>query len=214
MDCIVFDLDGTLVDSEQACNRALLDLLPDLTDDLAAMTERNRGRRFALIRAEIETRLGRTLPADFEPAYRARLAEIFGQELRAMPGAHEMLAALELPICVASSGPSAKIRHALELTGLAGFFGERLFSSYDIGSWKPDPGLFLHAAERMGFAPAGCLVVEDSAVGVAAGMAAGMRVVHYLPAGGEAAPGATAIGDLRELVGLVSATADRPQRPA
>ena len=169
--CVIFDLDGTLVDSEPACNQALLDLLPDLTDDLAAMTERNRGRQFAQIRAEIEEQLGRTLPDEFEPAYRARMAEIFERELRAMPEAHEALRAIDLPICVASSGPPAKIRQALELTGLAGFFGERLFSSYEVGFWKPDPRLFLHAAKQMGAAPASCLVVEDSAAGVAAAWA-------------------------------------------
>ena len=100
---------------------------------------------------------------------------------------------------VASSGPPAKIRQALELTGLAGFFGERLFSSYEVGFWKPDPRLFLHAAKQMGAAPASCLVVEDSAAGVAAAVAAGMRAVQYLPGGGEAAPGASAIADLRSL---------------
>ena len=81
----------------------------------------------------------------------------------------------------ASSGPPAKISHALALTGLAPYFGERIFSAYTVGSWKPEPGLFLHAAAAMSFAPEHCVVVEDSPVGLQAAAAAGMRALHYAP---------------------------------
>jgi len=61
------------------------------------------------------------------------------------------------------------------------FFGDNIFSSYEIGSWKPEPGLFLHAANVMGFAPPRCVVVEDSEVGMQAATAAGMRSLQYTP---------------------------------
>ena len=92
-----------------------------------------------------------------------------------------MLRAISFPFCVASSGPTSKIRQALRVSGLLSFFGKNIFSSYEIESWKPEPGLFLHAAKIMGFSPARCVVVEDSEVGLQAATAAGMRSLKYTP---------------------------------
>lgn len=200
MGCIIFDLDGTLVDSEPASNQAFLDLLPDLSEDVAELVNRYRGLKLAEVLADIERRIGRKLPVEFERTYRDRVAAIFNRELRAMPGAEEALSAIDAPMCIASSGPMRKIRQALDITGLSRFFGRQVFSSYDIGFWKPDPRLFLHAGKAMGFAPDRCVVVEDSAVGIAAAVSAGMRPVQYLPEGGHGGQaGATIIHDLREL---------------
>ncbi|MES2584001.1 MAG: HAD-IA family hydrolase [Pseudomonadota bacterium] len=179
---VIFDLDGTLVDSETLCNQAFLDLLPALTDPVEALVDRYRGAKLAVTMRDIESRLGAALPDNFEKLYRQRVAELFAADLKPMPGAADMLAALEHPFCIASSGPPAKIAHSLALTGLAPYFGDRTFSAYTVGSWKPEPGLFLHAAATMGFAPEQCVVVEDSAVGLAAAAAARMRVLHYAPA--------------------------------
>ena len=179
--CVIFDLDGTLVDSEGLCSRGFLDLLLQLGDSLDDFLARYRGQQFAAIRASLEQRLGGTLPADFESRYRERVAELFELELSPVAGVAPMLATLDLPRCVASNGPLPKMRQSLRLAGIAGYFGERLYSAYEVGSWKPDPGLFLHAARAMGFAPASCVVVEDSEVGVRAAIAAGMRVLHYRP---------------------------------
>ena len=127
------------------------------------------------------------MPANFEELYRGRVDDLFATQLKPMPGAADMLSALRLPRGIASSGPMAKIRRSLSLTGFSGFFGGRLYSSYDINSWKPDPGLFLHAADRMGSAPDACLVVEDSDVGISAALTAGMSAVRYDPVGRSAA---------------------------
>jgi len=200
MGCIIFDLDGTLVDSEPACSRALLDLIPELSIDLIELTDRYRGWKLAEILVDLETRLALKLPAGIETAYRDRVAAIFETELRAMPEAEEALSTIEVPICIASSGPMNKILHALDLTGLARFFGPRIYSSYEVGFWKPDPRLFLHAATEMGCSPDRCVVVEDSAVGIAAAISAGMRAIQYLPHANQAtAIGADVINDLRQL---------------
>lgn len=182
--CILFDLDGTLVDSEGLCQQGYLELLPELDDTIESMAKKYRGRKFANILVDLETRLGHTIPADFESRYRQRVAELFDSRLQPNPGVREMLARLPYARCVASSAPLAKIRHALSVTGLADHFGEWLFSAYEVQCWKPDPGLFLHAAREMGFPPERCIVVEDSEVGLAAGLAAGMRTLHYNPTNG------------------------------
>jgi len=189
--CVIFDLDGTLVDSEALCNQAFLDLLPQLNETVDASMLRYRGKKLAAILADIENRLGRKLPEAFEQHYRQRVSELFCSELKPMPGVIEMLDALKLPKCIASSGPMPKIRQSLEISGLAPYFGDNLFSSYDVGSWKPEPVLFRHAANAMAFAPAQCVVIEDSDVGIEAAIAAGTRAFRYLhkgenvPFGGE-----------------------------
>lgn len=74
-----------------------------------------------------------------------------------------------------------KIETSVSVTGLKEYFEDRLFSAYDLGVWKPEPDLFLHAAKEMGFKPQECVVVEDSQVGVQAALSANMKVVHYNP---------------------------------
>ncbi|GAA5176710.1 HAD family hydrolase [Niveibacterium umoris] len=213
--CIIFDLDGTLVDSEGLCNQAFLDLLPDLDTPLASLVAMHRGRKLAEILADLSSALGRALPADFETRYRAHVAARFSEALHPMPGVREMLRQLRDARCVASSGPSAKIRQALSVSGLSSYFGEHVFSAYEVGSWKPDPGLFLHAADAMGFAPSCCVVVEDSEAGVLAARAAGMDVVHLAPADSEPLKlGEWRIGHMSELIALLETRAVRPRPEA
>lgn len=181
--CVIFDLDGTLVDSEGLCNQAFLDLLPQLHDPLVTLTERYRGQKLSSILIDLENRLGLNLQNSFEQHYRQRVAELFARELKPMPGVLEMLATLNSPKCIASSGPLPKIRQALKVSGLAAYFGDNLFSSYEIGSWKPDPGLFQYAAHAMGFVPSQCAVIEDSEVGIEAAIAAGMTPLYYVQTG-------------------------------
>ena len=68
--CVIFDLDGTLVDSETLGSQALLDMLPELGEPLAVISERYRGQRMANIMADVQQRLGRKLPDNFENDYR------------------------------------------------------------------------------------------------------------------------------------------------
>jgi beta-phosphoglucomutase-like phosphatase (HAD superfamily) len=65
------------------------------------------------------------------------------------------------------------------LTNLLDKFEGRIFSSYDINSWKPEPGIFLYAAEKMGFKPGECVVVEDSISGVIAARKGGFYVLGF-----------------------------------
>ncbi|MEM9582144.1 MAG: HAD-IA family hydrolase [Pseudomonadota bacterium] len=178
-ECIIFDLDGTLVDSEPLCNKAFRDLLPSLELSVSELIKRFRGKKLAHIFAELDTLIDEQVPADFEGVYRAQIEENFATSLKAFPSVSDALRSLDLPICVASSGPLTKIRSALAKTHLADFFQDRVFSSYEVGRWKPDPGLFLHAAEKMGVPPNMCIVVEDSLAGISAAQSAGMIPLHF-----------------------------------
>jgi beta-phosphoglucomutase-like phosphatase (HAD superfamily) len=80
---------------------------------------------------------------------------------------------------VASSSAPDRIRTSLAVTGLARFFGDHVFSAVNVARGKPAPDLFLHAAAAMHADPSRCVVIEDSPPGVAAGRAAGMRVIGF-----------------------------------
>ena len=82
---------------------------------------------------------------------------------------------------MASSGPKAKIQHSLSITGLSAYFSDNIFSSYDVGTWKPDPGFFLHVSNFYKVDSEECIVIEDSYPGIKAGMEAGMQVFAYDP---------------------------------
>lgn len=184
-DAVLFDLDGTLVDSEVTAMDVLFEEGRALGLDIgrAQAHEAFRGQPMGHCVAFIAQRLPQPVTAfgeDFVPAFtahiRRRQAERFRQHLRPMPGAQELLQGLRLPCCVATNGPREKAELTLGLTGLLRFFEQRLFCAYEVGSFKPDPGLFLHAARALGVRPARCAVVEDSLPGVRAGIAAGMQV--------------------------------------
>ena len=137
------------------------------------------------------------------------MATAFESQFQAVEGIHAALAAITVPVCVASNGQLRKMRHTLGLTKLLGHFEGRLFSAYEVGVWKPDPGLFLHAARTLGADPSRCVVVEDSLAGIRAAHAAGMRVLGYT------AGHADAISELgAECAELLHSMAELPARLA
>lgn len=181
--CIIFDCDGTLVDSEYLCNLGLEIKLREYGIESSAkeMMLQFRGGKLATILQTIESDYNVKLKENFVSSYRSLVDKLFEKELRPCEGVNETLANLTLPKCVASSGPMEKINKVLSISGLSGHFNEKIFSSYDVGSWKPDPGIFLHAAKEMGFQPNECAVVEDSPLGISAAVSAGMRPILYNP---------------------------------
>lgn len=184
--CVIFDLDGTLVDSETLCNQAFVDLLPEIDEPVELLVRRYRGKKLSVILSDIEERTASKLSDTFETTYRDHVSALFAQSLKPMPNVVTMLESLDCAKCIASSGPPKKIEQALKVSGLANYFSSNLYSSYVVGSWKPEPDLFLHAARSMGYAPASCIVVEDSAVGIQAANAAGMQAFYYAPHSTEA----------------------------
>ncbi|MDB5036349.1 MAG: sugar transferase [Chlorobi bacterium] len=207
-DLIIFDCDGVLVDSETIGNRVIAEIIREhghqMSTDQALATF--RGRQMAQCMEIISRLLQRELPEGFLDAMRARMGAALEAEVLAVEGIETALEAIDLPVCVASSGPVAKIRMTLGRTGLLPRFEGRLFSSYDIGSWKPAPDLFLHAARTLGADPARCAVVEDSIHGVRAGIAAGMTVFGFATGDDArlfAAEGARVFARMEELPALL-----------
>ncbi len=178
IDAVIFDCDGTLIDSETVGFGAILEEAKKLGVTFAPDEDMLdlKGQAMSMTLAGLTQRLGRPLPEGYETTLRAAMARAFRERLELLPGAVETITGMKRPYCIASNGPRAKMDLTLGLTGLTRYFEGRVFSAYEVGSFKPDPGLFLHAARAMGVEPARCAVVEDSITGIAAGVAAGMTV--------------------------------------
>ena len=175
-DLVIFDNDGVLVDSEWHANGILAALLTEfgLPCTREDCIREYMGSSLRRVREIAESRIGRALPAELETRYHDALFEAFRTELTAMPGVARALARIAAPTCVASSGTHERIRLALTTTGLLERFDGRIFSAQDVTRGKPEPDLFLHAANTLGVAPARCAVIEDSPLGVEAALRAGM----------------------------------------
>ena len=180
-DLVIFDCDGVLVDSEELSCRCLSEALGRVGVAMSAeqVAEHFLGRSTAAV-VEHCARAGKPVPASFLTDLARQVREIFRTQLKPIPGVATMLAELRLPRCVASSSDLDRVRFSLELTGLAPYFGERLFTSQMVSRGKPAPDLFLHAAGRIGAAPHKTLVIEDSVSGVLAAKAAGMKVWGFV----------------------------------
>ncbi|WP_431122788.1 HAD-IA family hydrolase [Flagellimonas flava] len=179
--CVIFDCDGVLVDSEIITCKVLVTMAGELGLDIDLdFTVKNfMGKSLKHIMEYLDTQLDVPLPSNFEKDYRARTFTKFEEELQPIEGVQNLIAQLDVPFCVASSGPLNKIKTNLMITQLADKFANRMFSCYEINSWKPEPDIFLHAAKNMGFKPSECVVVEDSSVGVQAALAGGFDVFRY-----------------------------------
>lgn len=179
--CVIFDCDGVLVDSEVLGIKILLEMTAayGVKLDLEEAVKDLSGRRLKEVLGMLQTLAHAPFPEDMELLFRQKSYQVMEKEVLAVEGVQELLNALPVPFCVASSGPREKIQMNLTNTGLIGYFEEKIFSAYDINSWKPDPGIFLHAARQMGFSPQECVVVEDSLAGIQAAIAGGFRVYGY-----------------------------------
>lgn len=129
------------------------------------------------------------------------------RSIRPIDGVAEAVARLSHQLWIASGAPLNKITMMLKKCGLSRFFGQKIFSSYELNLWKPEPGLFLHAAAQLAVAPGECAVIEDSAPGVQAGVTAGMKVFHYVPGASIAHAGpVTTFGQMSELPRLLGSS--------
>lgn len=179
--CIIFDCDGVLVDTEKIGNGIMLEMAAEYGFKMK-LEEAYRdfnGRKLKECFLYIENAIGKKLPDTFEADYRQKSFEAFKTQVKPIEGIVAFIEKLKSPYCVASSGPVDKIRLNLEVAGLLDKFENKIFSSYQINSWKPDPEIFLHAAKEMGFEVKDCIVIEDSKAGVISGVKGGFKVYGF-----------------------------------
>jgi beta-phosphoglucomutase-like phosphatase (HAD superfamily) len=214
LELVIFDCDGVLVDSEPVVNRIESEYFATLGFEIDPAEARRRlqGKTVGGVADVVEAAIGRSLPA--EALYTWGMATALGlvETLEAVPGVCEVVARLAAGgtrICVASQSPLPRVKLSLRLAGMDGAFGDAVFTASMVSRPKPAPDLFLYAAQRMGAAPAGSVVIEDSPSGVLAARAAGMTVFGYDVLGGAGAraladAGAIVFGAMSELPALLA----------
>lgn len=181
---VIFDMDGVLVESEKAYAQAHAEIYPRFGYNT---TEEEHYKRWAGVRTKkkleiIKQETGVDISYDeIYPLVCQRLEELLKESLDGTPFITESLSNLQLDRCVASASPVDRIKLALGQTDtLQHFKTESLFSSHMVKQGKPAPDTFLYAAEKMGYKPEECIVIEDSLAGIQAGKAAGMLTLGYI----------------------------------
>jgi beta-phosphoglucomutase-like phosphatase (HAD superfamily) len=192
-DAVLFDCDGVLVDSEAITCGVLRDMLDERgwTLTLQQCMDIFVGSAVTDKRSEIEARTGLPLTQDWLLAFRDRRNTALVADIQAIPNVHLAVKALHLAtggrIACASGADRFKVEMMLKQVGLAEFFAGHIFSGHEMPRSKPHPDVYLAAAAHLGVDPARCAVVEDTRIGVRAGVAAGATVFGYAPMeGGQA----------------------------
>ncbi len=176
--CIIFDCDGTLVDSEEVTNEIIAEMAGELGVKMTGeeATATFGGKTLDAVLYKMRELSGKEIPGDWLPRLIKRVSEAWKTELNPVNGVRELLENLNISICVASNGEPIHVNQSLEMTGLRGFFDGNIFCASDVGVPKPAPDLFLYAAKKMGFKPEQCIVIEDSISGVMAANRAKIKV--------------------------------------
>ena len=207
-ECIIFDCDGTLVDSEEVTNDIIAEMAGELGVKMTGKeaTATFGGKTLDAVLYKMRELSGKEIPDDWLPRLINEGSDAWKTELKPVNGARELLESLEIPICVASNGEPIHINQSLRMTELYDFFDGNIFSASDIGVPKPAPDLFLYAAKKMGFKPEQCVVIEDSIPGVTAANRARIKVyglVKLCSAEELENAGAIPFTKMQELAGLL-----------
>ena len=186
-EAILFDCDGVLVDSEPIVNGVLRDMLEDRGWAMSSdeCMHHFLGKSVRDERLAIEAHTGQALTEDWMQLFYERRNAELRERLEIMAGAHAAVDAAhtqtQARIACASGADRFKVEMQLTQVGLIHFFEGRVFSGHEMPRSKPAPDVYLAAARHLNAPPVKCLVIEDTAVGTTAGVAAGATVWAYCP---------------------------------
>ncbi|MBP6493695.1 MAG: HAD family phosphatase [Rhodoferax sp.] len=187
-EAVLFDCDGVLVDSEHITNGVLRDMLQERGWNLtvAECMSLFVGKTVRDEAELIEQRTGSEVTEDWLTSFRDRRNEALSLYLTAIPDIHDAVHRVHAHhggrIACASGADRFKVELMLRKLELISYFDGRIFSGYETPRSKPFPDVYLAAAAALGVDPRRCAVVEDTVVGVTAGVAAGATVFAYSPA--------------------------------
>jgi len=175
----LFDLDGTLIDSEHAHKTAEVITLETFGLDIG-LDElfRFTGVPYRAMLAALEAEFGVPLPLDeFFERHEPTLLSKIGSEIQVFPDVEDCLARLrKVPVALATSSPGWYVRAVLATFPILGVF-EHVVCADDVTHGKPNPEPFLSAAAALAADPKFCVAIEDSANGVASAKAAGCYTI-------------------------------------
>lgn len=182
---LIWDCDGCLIDSEVLACRVAAEFYtsagyPITTEEYIL---RFAGKSKKEIRQILEEETGQSFEGklDYVEKTRRRKAA-FEAELKEVNGLTQALAAIKLPMAIASGSDMERLEHSLKIVNLWDKFAPHVYSSEMVAKGKPAPDVFLYAAEKLHAKPENCVVVEDGHHGVHGAKAAGMYVLGYIGA--------------------------------
>ena len=180
VEAVIFDMDGVIVESEALWDTAREDLVKETggrwgAGAQEAMMGMASHEWSVFVRDELQVPMS---AEDISRDVVGRLETLYREDLPLIEGSAEAVrAASELwPVAIASSSNRELIDLIAELAGIANVL-KTTVSSEEAGRGKPAPDVFLMAAQQLGVDPENCVVIEDSANGIRAGVAAGMKVI-------------------------------------
>lgn len=184
---VIWDCDGVLVDSEALLKQGEVEALAEAG---ITVTVDDCVRLFSGVSPDkamenFQQEMGKDIPENFFPEqiagsmglFRARLEPLMAETVSGLSdiGAKQ---------CIASGSPRDRVELCVDVAGMRPFFpSENVFTRELVAKGKPAPDLFLYTAEKMGYKPEECLVIEDSSSGILAAQAAGMEVLGFLGGG-------------------------------
>ena len=186
MPAVIFDLDGTLLDSYDAHFEAWSALAAELGVALTESQFQSQfGRKNEPILEELHEWAGKDVPGDAQLAELAdrketHYRELIGQALPLMPGAAQLIEQLQARgwvVAIGSSTPRVNLEFAQAAMAQHGVKFDAAACGCDVKQSKPNPDVFLLAAERLQVPPQECVVVEDAPAGIEAAHRAGMASV-------------------------------------
>lgn len=181
-DALLFDFDGVLIESEYAGNRQIAEWLTQAGHPTTPQQSMARfmGLAGPDFHAALADYIGGPLPDDFHTARAAEDDRAMAQGVEAVGGAVAFVRSLppDLPRAVVSSSPVRWIARHLDHIGLAGAFGDHLYSGREhVARGKPAPDLYRYGAARLGLPIERCAILEDSPVGATGAVASGGYVI-------------------------------------
>ena len=180
---VIFDCDGTLMDSEGIAAEVETAALAEhgLQMSVEEFQRRFAGTSSAQFQVEVERETGRALPDNHAKQVSDEIVRRFRTEVKAVPGAQDVLDRFDQPRCVCSNSSMEKLEAELRRANLWDRFRPYIFSAFDMEGCdeKPAPDIFLHACREFGVEPRCAIVLEDSVAGVTAARAAGCRTVGF-----------------------------------
>ena len=215
---VIFDCDGVLMDSEIVAAQAELEIYREygIEMEVEEFCIRFAGKDSILVKQAIEEDLGHPLPENVVDRTHENVNEKCGSEAKMISGADRVLDQFDQARCICSNSPQIRLKTMLGRVGLYDRFRPYVFSAQDHEPpiFKPKPDLILKALEEFGVKPKETVVIEDSAHGIGAAVAAGTRVIgftgasHTYPAHADElieAGAETVISRLTDLPGIVEA---------
>ncbi|MCG9788870.1 HAD-IA family hydrolase [Vibrio mediterranei] len=208
--CVLFDCDGTLVDSERLCCEAIVATFEQVgvTLSIEAVSDNFSGGKIADVLSSAQSLAQSHVSLDLlEPIYRNETQRLFEQKLRPMEGALELLSHLDqqgIEYCVVTNSPLSKAQKMLSIVGLSEKFRGKVISAFDANSWKPEPDLLQYSVTMMGFLPDECVYIDDTSKGVKMGIAAGIRTIHFATSCDYEQKNATCLTSMKQVIEHIS----------